>query len=154
VYPDSSRRGSSGQSPANRHTARRLLCFLLPIFFLAVLARSDDQAAKSDKDSKTADEQEKIYEPGGDVKPPKLVHYVEPAFSPSSKEAFVEGTVKISTVITRDGVATSLRVVSGLNSEEDRTAAEAVKQWKFQPGTKAGQPVSVHVTVEVTFHLM
>jgi TonB family protein len=97
---------------------------------------------------------DKVYEPGGDVKPPKLVHYVEPAFSPSSKEAFVEGTVKISTVVTRDGHATNLKVTSGLNTEEDRTATDAVKQWKFQPGTKAGQPVNVHVTVEVTFHLL
>jgi TonB family protein len=96
----------------------------------------------------------KVYEPGGDVRPPKLVHYVEPAFSPSSKEAFVEGTVKISTVVTREGQATELKVTSGLNSEEDRTATEAVKQWKFQPGTKSGQPVNVHVTIEVTFHLL
>jgi TonB family protein len=96
----------------------------------------------------------KVYEPGGDVRPPKLVHYVEPAFSPSSKEAFVEGTVKISTVVTREGWATNLKVTSGLNAAEDRTAVEAVKQWKFQPGTKAGQPVNVRVTVEVTFHLL
>jgi TonB family protein len=112
---------------------------------------ADDQAAKNSKESNA---EETIYEPGGDVKPPKLVHYVEPAFSPSSKEAFVEGTVKISTVVTREGVATDLRVTRGLNAEEDRTAMEAVKQWKFQPGTKAGQPVNVRVSVEVTFHLL
>lgn len=115
---------------------------------------ADDSASHSGKDVKAEDADEKVYEPGGDVKSPKLVHYVEPAFSPSSKEAFVEGTVKISTVVTREGVATKLRVMSGLNSEEDKTAVEAVKQWKFQPGTKAGQPVNVRVTVEVTFHLL
>ena len=97
---------------------------------------------------------ETVYEPGGDVKPPKLVHYVEPKFSPSSKEAFVEGTVKISTIVTRDGLATDLRVISGLNSEEDRNAVEAVKEWRFQPGTKRGEPVKVKVTVEVNFHLL
>ncbi len=95
-----------------------------------------------------------MYEPGGDVKPPKLLHYVEPAFSPKSKEAYVEGTVKISTVVTVEGIATKLQVVSGLNAEEDRTAVEALKQWKFQPGTKNGQSVNVKVTVEVSFHLL
>ena len=125
-----------------RAVARRLaLCFCA----LSLLARIP--LAAEDVDNK-------VYEPGGDVRPPKLVHYVEPAFSPSSKEAFVEGTVKISTVVTREGQATELKVTSGLNSEEDRTATEAVKQWKFQPGTKSGQPVNVHVTVEVTFHLL
>ncbi len=95
-----------------------------------------------------------VYQPGKDVKPPKLVHYVEPQFSPSSKEAFVEGTVKISTVVTREGIPTELKIISGLNAKEDETAVEALKQWRFQPGTKAGQPVKVRVTVEVDFHLL
>lgn len=88
------------------------------------------------------------------MKPPKLTHYVEPDFSPSSKEAFVEGTVKISTVVTTEGLPSMLKIVKGLNTDEDKTAVEAVKQWRFQPGTKAGQPVRVKVTVEVDFHLL
>ncbi len=95
-----------------------------------------------------------VYKPGGDVKPPKLVHYVEPEFSPASKEAFVEGTVKISTVITRDGKPTECRIASGLSSEEDRTAMEALKQWTFRPGTKGDKPVRVQITVEIDFHLL
>jgi TonB family protein len=144
VYPGSSRREFSSILARSIAAA--------PLFGRKLWA--DDSATKSDQEGKAEDADEKVYEPGGDVKSPKLVHYVEPAFSPSSKEAFVEGTVKISTVVTRAGVATKLRVMSGLNSEEDKTAVEAVKQWKFQPGTKAGQPVNVHVTVEVTFHLL
>jgi TonB family protein len=117
--------------------------------------RADDKSdmdKKSEKDS-TSDE-DAVYEPGGDVKSPKLVHYVEPAFSSSSKEAFVEGTVKISTVITVDGKPSESKVVKGLNAEEDRTAMDAVEQWRFEPGTKSGKPVKVHVNVEVDFHLM
>lgn len=140
---DSSRRGFS-----------RILARSFAAVFLCKNVWADDSAAKSDKEAKSEDSNDKIYEPGGDVKSPKLVHYVEPAFSPSSKEAFVEGTVKISTVVTREGVATNLHVTSGLNTEEDKTAVEAVKQWKFEPGTKAGQPVNVRVMVEVTFHLL
>jgi TonB family protein len=107
-------------------------------------------AAASDSAGKDG----KVYEPGGDVKPPKLIHYVEPAFSDSSKEAFVEGTVRILTVVTCDGIPTELKITSGLNADEDRTALEAVKQWRFQPGLKNGQPVNVRVTVEVEFHLL
>jgi len=132
---------------------RNPLVALLAVFWLLAGAPLAPAAFDDSKDAK-ADSDDKVYEPGGDVKPPKLVHYVEPAFSPSSKEAFVEGTVRISTVITRDGQPTNLKVTSGLNTEEDRTATEAVKQWKFSPGTKSGQPVNVHVTVEVTFHLL
>ena len=126
----------------------------------ATLFVSSGQAAEEDqKDSKsnaTSKEQgnDEVYEPGGDVKPPKLIHYVEPAFSSSSKEAFVEGTVKLSTVVTTDGQPTNLKVLSGLNSEEDRTAMDAVNEWRFRPGTKNGQAVKVKVTVEVDFHLL
>jgi TonB family protein len=88
------------------------------------------------------------------VKRPKLIHYVEPEFSAKSKEAFVEGTVKISVVVTPEGVPSNYRVLSGLNAAEDRTAVEALKQWRFQPGTKSGQPVNVRVTVEIDFHLL
>jgi TonB family protein len=121
---------------------------------LVAVAFETHLGAEDYKRSSKDDADGKVYEPGGDVKPPKLVHYVEPQFSPSAKEAYVEGTVKISTVVTTDGIATQFRIVSGLNSEEDKTAVEALKQWKFQPGTKAGQPVKVRVTVEVDFHLL
>jgi len=98
--------------------------------------------------------EEPVYQPGGDVKPPKLLHYVEPEFSPSSKEAYVEGTVKISTIVTTDGKATDCKVISGLSAEEDRTAMEALRQWTFQPGTKAGTAVKVKITVQIDFHLL
>jgi periplasmic protein TonB len=62
--------------------------------------------------------------------------------------------VKISTVVTQDGIPTELKILRGLNSKEDETAIEVLKQWRFQPGTKAGQPVKVRVTVEVEFHLL
>lgn len=109
--------------------------------------KKGDAAAKSKDD-------EPVYSPGADVKPPKLVHYVEPSFSPSSKEAFVEGVVKISTVVATNGEPTDLHVTGSLNSEEDRNAVEAVTQWRFEPGTKSGRPVKVRVTVEVDFHLL
>lgn len=124
----------------------------LLVFWFALCANG--QQSRDVAESKKSPESEKIYEAGGDVKRPKLIHYVEPEFSPKSKEAFVEGTVKISTVVTTDGLPTNYRVVSGLNTEEDRTAVEAVKQWRFQPGTKGGQPVNVRVTVEIDFHLL
>ena len=132
--------------------SRRVFCAILAAIFVPFvpIGATDDPKTKDTKDSSQND----VYEPGGDVKSPKLVHYVEPDFSPKSKEAFVEGTVKISSVVNTDGVATNLKVVSGLNTEEDRTALEAVKQWRFQPGTKAGRAVNVRVTIEVSFHLL
>jgi TonB family protein len=110
----------------------------------------DDKKAAADKGRV----EEKIYTPGGDVKAPKLTHYVEPEFSSSSNEAFVDGVVKIEAVVTTEGLPSNLKILSGLNAEEDKTAVDAVKQWRFRPGTKGDQPVRVRVTVEVDFHLL
>jgi TonB family protein len=35
----------------------------------------------------------------------------------------------------------------------DESAVEALKQWKFNPATRNGQPVSVSVNIEVHFNL-
>jgi TonB family protein len=95
-----------------------------------------------------------VYEPGNGVKPPKLVHYVEPEFSPSSEEAFVNGLVRLSTVVTPEGIPTAVRVVTGLTKSENESAISAVQQWRFEPGTKDGEAVNVRITVEVDFHLL
>ena len=110
----------------------------------------DDKEKKQPKDPVPAE----VFELGPTVKAPKLVHYVEPEFSANSKEAFVEGVVKVSTVVTAEGTVSNCEIIRGLNAEEDRTALKAVKLWRFQPGTKEGKPVNVRVTVEIEFHLM
>jgi TonB family protein len=149
VYPNTGNRGTG-----RREFSNEMFRALMTVLLSGSTLLADEQSAKNDRAPKGQQTQDDVYEPGGDVKPPKLVHYVEPDFSPSSKEAYVEGTVKISTVVTREGIATNLRVTSGLNAKEDQTALDAVKQWKFEPGTKAGQAVNVRVNVEVTFHLL
>ncbi len=131
---------------------RRKFCCFLIVLPAGRAAQTTDSKGKEKKDD--SKEEPPIYTPGGDVKPPKLTHYVEPEFSPSSKEAYVEGVVKISTVVTPEGMPTDLTVVRGLNAEEDKTAMRAVEQWRFDPGTKNGKPVHVKVTLEIEFHLL
>jgi periplasmic protein TonB len=114
-------------------------------------ARQGNKPREKDKGDKPAPT---VYTPGGDVKAPKVVHYVEPQFSSSSKEAFVEGVVKLKTTVTPDGLPSEIEVTKGLNTEENQSAVEAVKQWRFQPGTKAGAPVHVRVSIEIAFNLM
>ena len=122
--------------------------------FLRSLVLASATSGQAFSQNGAAKEDDPVYEAGGDVKPPKLIHYVEPEFSPSSKEAYVEGTVKLSTVVTVEGRPTQSKVVSGLSTEEDRTAMDALEKWKFQPGSKDGKAVCVHITVQIDFHLL
>ncbi len=137
---------------SNKRAFRSFVTCLLAVGLLSAAPAEDHPQKSSERRQKAGNTT--VYKPGPDVKAPKLIHYVEPEFSDSSNEAFVDGVVKISTVVDSDGVPTNLHVLSGLNSKEDGTAMDAVKQWRFEPGTKAGEAVNVEVTVEVNFHLL
>jgi TonB family protein len=117
-------------------------------------AAGTDTASSNSGSAKKQQAADTVYEPGNGVKPPKLVHYVEPEFSPSSEEAFVNGLVRLSTVVTAEGLPTAVRVVTGLTKSENESAISAVQQWRFEPGTKDGEAVNVRITVEVDFHLL
>jgi len=110
-----------------------------------------DDAKKKDEDS---GRQEKIYELTNDITPPRLIHRVNPTYSPGSKGVRLEGSVYLEMVITSRGEPGAVRVVKSLAEDVDRAALDAVKQWRFDPARKDGKPVAVRVTVEVAFHAM
>ena len=126
-----------------------MLRFTLSIGLLLIAACLSAAGQSPQKDS--GEDSSNIYVVGGDVKPPTLIHYVEPA---SSQAAYVEGVVRISTVVELNGAPSDMHVTKGLNAEEDRLALEALSQWRFKPGTKNSQPVRVRINVEITFHLL
>ena len=90
--------------------------------------------------------------PGGNVKSPDRVVNVRPEYPPMAIAARVSGSVIIEAVIGTDGVvrdATVLRSIPLL----DNAALKAVRQWRYTPTLLNGVPVSVIITVTVTFTL-
>jgi protein TonB len=49
---------------------------------------------------------------------------------------------------------TDIKITRPLGSGLDEKAVEAVRQWRFKPGTKDGSPVAVRINVEINFNLM
>ena len=60
----------------------------------------------------------------------------------------------LSVEVDPSGRATNIRVVRSLGLGLDEKAVEAVKKWKFKPGMRNGQPVTVVATIEVNFRLL
>jgi len=56
-------------------------------------------------------------------------------------------------VVGPDGRPRNIRVVRGLGMGLDEKAVEAVRQYKFKPGTLNGKPVKVDLYVDVNFHI-
>jgi TonB family protein len=95
-----------------------------------------------------------VYRVGGGVTAPVLLHKVEPEYSEEARKAKYQGTVLLYIEVSPDGRATNIRVARSLGLGLDEKAMDAVKQWKFKPGYKNGQPVTVAATIEVNFRLL
>jgi len=91
---------------------------------------------------------------GGEVKAPRLISKIEPKYAEDARLAKYSGAVRLSLEIGTDGVPHNVRVTRGLGLGLDEKAVEAVKQWKFAPGTLNGEPVIVLAQVEVNFRLL
>jgi TonB family protein len=117
-------------------------------------AASDDK--KSGEKSGTDDDPvtETIYDVGGGVKPPRVVHRVMPEFTEKSREQHIEGSVVLATVVTSKGEAHQIRVQKSLDKELDQKAIEALRQWQFQPGEKDNKPVATRVSIEIRFNVL
>ena len=95
-----------------------------------------------------------VYRIGGDVAPPKLLFKVEPEYSEEARAAKYQGTTIVSVEIGIDGRARNLKIQRSLGLGLDEKAIEAVNQWRFEPGIRNGQPVTVAATIEVNFRLL
>ena len=94
-----------------------------------------------------------VYRVGGGVSAPQLVDRTEPEYTEEARKAKYQGTVLIFAEIDPAGTATNIKVQRSLGLGLDEKAVEAVRKWKFKPGMKDGEPVTVQVTIEVNFRL-
>jgi periplasmic protein TonB len=94
-----------------------------------------------------------VYKVGGGISAPQPVSTPDPEYTQEARNAKTEGTCILWMIVDQQGHPRDIRVVRGLGFGLDARAIEAVKQWKFQPALKDGQPVNVQISVEVGFHL-
>ena len=89
---------------------------------------------------------------GGDVHAPKLVYKVNPLYPDEARRNHISGVVVVQAMIDAAGHVTDAIPLQG-PPELTPAAIDAVKQWTFEPGTKAGKPVPVVFNVTVNFLL-
>ena len=89
---------------------------------------------------------------GGSVKEPKKLKDVVPVYPEDAKAAGVQGVVILETTIGTDGKVSEVRVLRSVPML-DEAALEAVRKWEYTPTLLNGEPVSVLMTVTVSFVL-
>jgi periplasmic protein TonB len=99
-----------------------------------------------------APESKKPLPVGGAIQPPKKVRSVMPVYPAVARAAGKEGTVILEAVIGEDGRVNLVKVLRSIQLL-DQAAIDAVRQWEFTPTLLNGQPVTIVMTVTVTFSL-
>jgi protein TonB len=84
------------------------------------------------------------------VVPPKLIHSVQAVASMEALRDFERGNVVIDAVVGTSGEVHVISVISGPPSLRE-PAVESLKQYKYEPATRNGQPVPAHVTISIHF---
>jgi TonB family protein len=95
-----------------------------------------------------------LYQVGGRVSMPVVIHRVEAQFSDVARKAKYQGVCIVALIVDTQGNPQNVHVTRSLGMGLDEKAIEAVQQYKFRPAMLDGRtPVPVAITVEIEFRL-
>jgi TonB family protein len=96
-----------------------------------------------------------IYRPGAGVTMPVELRKGMAQYTTEAIRARAQGAITVECVVQPNGVCTNIRVVHAFNPTFglDQEAIKAAAQWRFRPGMRRGEAVSVLVTMEIAFAL-
>lgn len=84
---------------------------------------------------------------------PILKKEVKPRYPDGARRAGVQGIVILRILVKRDGTVGSVQILRDLPMGLGQVAAEAVKEYEYEPARVEGVPVDVYLTTTVRFSL-
>lgn len=81
---------------------------------------------------------------------PRVVHQPSPNLSAKLRRR-TPATVYVLFIVDERGRVTSPKVQTSSDPAFEKVAVDAVKQWRFEPGKRQGEPVSFRMRVPITF---
>lgn len=88
--------------------------------------------------------------PGGDIREPRRIHYVAPAYPEIARQGRIGAIVILDCVLDPQGKIASVNVLRG-HPLFDAAAIDAVRQWRYEATRLNGVPIAVQLTVTVRF---
>lgn len=90
---------------------------------------------------------------GGEVKPPVVISRIDPVYPNALRILKREGSVVVQCVIDKQGFVRDVQVLNSTFEAFAESATDAVRQWRFKPGTYRGRAVDTVFVLRVDFHL-
>jgi len=122
------------------------------VFFLGPDAAEHAKLELRRADDTIPDDQIYDYHQDG-VTAPKPTFTPEPDFSEEARRKKFQGNVILSIVVDKRGNVARIRMDKVLGHGLDEHAMQAIKAWRFLPGTRNGEPIAVREAVSVGFNL-
>ena len=82
----------------------------------------------------------------------KIVHKVQPRYPPDARDARIEGVVRVSVLIGKNGHVQDVQLISG-HPLLAPAALQAARRWVFEPFQTEGKPVRATTILEFPFTL-
>ena len=84
---------------------------------------------------------------------PELAQEVKASYPEEARKQGLEGQVVLRLTIEATGKVAVAKVVKGAGNGFDEAALEAVRRFRFRPGTEGGEPIATEITYTYTFLL-
>ncbi len=114
-----------------------------------LVEQAKDLLAESQKTENAAPKRIRV---GGNVAKARLLRQVRPQYPPLARQARIQGTVKLSAIIAKDGTIQKLEMTNG-HPLLVPAALAAVKQWRYKPTLLNSEAVEVLTSIDVHFTL-
>lgn len=144
--------------PKRRFGIRRIVSFVVSITLIAaVLGWWHWQQGWAELEAQLPAKETVAVQPQLKVPPDamaqRIVYRVNPEYPELARQAGVQGTVVLDTVVNAEGTVTQTKSVSGPDVLS-QAAMDAVRWWRYEPYFVNGQPATVETTVAVNFRLV
>jgi protein TonB len=88
-----------------------------------------------------------------EMTPPRAIVLTQPIYPEVARKARRQGTVIVEAVIDRAGYVVDARILREVGLGCGEAAVNAIRTWRYAPALLNGRPVSVYLTVTVSFQL-
>lgn len=86
-------------------------------------------------------------------RPYRLINRIAPQYPSDARQQHVQGTVAVDVLIGTDGVPVIRKVVANASASLERSAQNAIVQWRYEPAACEGKPVPVETVLQINYTL-
>jgi len=143
----------------NRARSVRFRVCMAALVWVGCLVSYLPEGTFAGEESEKACPKDEIRTDEGCVKNPRVLHRTAPVYPSEARKHGVEGVVILQVRLTKAGEIDTLEVIKATATDShyipmlSHAATEAVRKWRFAPGTLNGKPRPVAFTERVDFQL-